>query len=129
MSNQKPTRFQRANDRIDALVNDPLIAEDVRRFAAERQSLNRIYARGLAEIRKAGNLTQKDMADALDTDQGSVSRIEHRDDLLLSTLRQYLVAAGVEHPKIVAEKDGLEIILELDSFNNDTPDGPRSPVI
>ncbi|MCH9731995.1 MAG: helix-turn-helix domain-containing protein [Actinomycetia bacterium] len=111
-------RPRRANERIDALVDDPLIAEDLRRCAAERESRNRIYARGLAEIRKAGNMTQRELADLLGTDQGTVSRIERRDDLLLSTLRHYLVATGAEHPKIIAEKDGLEIVLDLDSFKD-----------
>ncbi|MEU2237644.1 hypothetical protein, partial [Streptomyces vietnamensis] len=39
-----------------------------------------------------------------------------RDDLLLSTLRQYLAAAGAVHAKIVVEKEGVEITLDLDSF-------------
>lgn len=116
MTDEKRTRFRRANKKIDELVNNPLIAEDVRRYAAERETVNRIYARGLAEIRKASNLTQQEMATLLNTDQGTVSRIERRDDLLLSTLRQYLAATGAQHPKIVVEKDGVEIALELDSF-------------
>ena len=110
------TRFRRADDRINKLVSDPLIADDVRRHRTERETVNRIYAEGLADIRKASNLTQQQVAAALDTDQGTVSRIERRDDLLLSTLRQYLAATGAEHPKIVIEKDGVEITLDLDSF-------------
>jgi hypothetical protein len=62
MTDEKRTRFRRANKKIDELVNNPLIAEDVRRYAAERETVNRIYARGLAEIRKASNLTQQEMA-------------------------------------------------------------------
>lgn len=110
------TRFIRGNDRVDRLVADPLIAEDVARYAAERAEVNRIYAQGLADIRKAGNLTQTEVAKILDTDQGTVSRIENRDDLLLSTLRQYLAATGAVHAKIVVEKEGVEITLDLDSF-------------
>lgn len=108
--------FRNMNDRIDQLVNDPLIADDVRRHAAERDHLNRIYAEGLADIRRAGNLTQKQIAEALSTDQGTVSRIERRNDLLLSTLRDYLAAAGAERSRIVVEKDGVEISLNLDAF-------------
>jgi len=108
--------FHRMNDRIDELMNSPLIAEDVRRYAAEREHVNRVYAQGLADIRRAGKLTQQQLADALDTDQGTVSRIERRHDLLLSTLRDYLVAAGVEHSRIVVEREGVEIVLDLDSF-------------
>lgn len=110
------TRFTRANDRIDNLASDPLIADDVRRYRDEREAVNRVHAQGLADIRKASNLTQQQVAAALDTDQGTVSRIERREDLLLSTLRQYLAATGAEHPKIVIEKEGVEITLDLDSF-------------
>jgi DNA-binding transcriptional regulator YiaG len=117
MSDTARTRFRRANRRIDELVNDPLIAEDVARYGAEREHTNRVYARGLAEIRKASNLTQQQLAVLLETDQGTVSRIERRDDLLLSTLRDYLEAAGAHHPRIVVEKDGVEIALDLNTFD------------
>lgn len=110
------TRFRRANERIARLAEDPLIANDVRPFAAERECVNRIHARGLADIRKASKLTQQQLAQLLGTDQGTISKIERRDDLLLSTLRQYLAATGAVHPKIVVEKDGVEITLELDTF-------------
>jgi len=68
------------------------------------------------QIRKASNLTQQQLAVLLNTDQGTISRIERRDDLLMSTLREYLWAAGARHPRIVVDKDGVEIALELDSF-------------
>lgn len=109
-------RFRRANERIARLVDDPLIADDVQAFAAERERVNRIHASGLADIRKASKLTQQQMARLLGTDQGTISKIERRDDLLLSTLRQYLAATGAVHPKIVVEKDGVEITLELNMF-------------
>ena len=109
-------RFRRMNNRIDELVSDPLIADDVRSHAAERENVNRVYAEGLADIRRAGNLTQQQIAEALSTDQGTVSRIERRHDLLLSTLRDYLKAAGIEHSRIVVERDGIEISLDLDAF-------------
>lgn len=113
--NDKKT-FRRMNDRIDELVNSPLIADDVRRYAAEREHVNHVYAQGLADIRRAGDLTQHQLAVALSTDQGTVSRIERRHDLLLSTLRDYLVAAGAERSRIVVERDGVEISLDLDTF-------------
>ncbi len=116
MKNTDHPRFSRANDRIERLSAKPSIASDVSRFAEERAIVNRVYAQGLADIRKAGNLTQQQVADALHTDQGTISRIERRDDLLLSTLRQYLTATGAQHPKIVVEKDGVEITLDLDTF-------------
>jgi DNA-binding transcriptional regulator YiaG len=117
MTEKSRTRFRRANQRIAELARDPLIADDVRRYAAEREHVNQVYAQGLAEIRKASNLTQQQMATLLNTDQGTVSRIERRSDVLLSTLRHYLAAAGAQHPRIVVEKDGVEISLDLDALS------------
>ena len=48
----------------------------------------------LQQVRKAFNLTQNTIAKALDMEQESISRIERRADLLLSTLRDYIGAMG-----------------------------------
>ena len=73
------------------------------KLPAERRS--RIEARAqelvaeektLAELRKAQKLTQAKMARKLGIKQESVSNIENRADLLLSTLRNYVRAAGGE---------------------------------
>lgn len=47
------THFRSANDRIAQLVDDPLVADNVRQFAAERERVNEISEdrrrRGLRE--------------------------------------------------------------------------------
>lgn len=48
----------------------------------------------LRELRKARRLTQVRMAKALGITQDSVSRLEQRSDLLLSTLRRTIEAMG-----------------------------------
>jgi DNA-binding XRE family transcriptional regulator len=48
----------------------------------------------LRDLRKARALTQARMAEVLNIGQDSVSRIEKRTDLLLSTLRGYVAAMG-----------------------------------
>lgn len=48
----------------------------------------------LRDLRKAHDLTQERMAELLDIGQDSVSRLEQRSDLLLSTLRSYVDAMG-----------------------------------
>ena len=48
----------------------------------------------LAELRRARKLTQVRMAQALGITQDSVSRLEKRSDLLLSTLRKTVKAMG-----------------------------------
>lgn len=50
----------------------------------------------LRDIRKARELTQERMAELLKIRQDSVSRLEKRTDLLLSTLRSYIEAMGGE---------------------------------
>ncbi|MEM8777486.1 MAG: XRE family transcriptional regulator, partial [Cyanobacteria bacterium P01_G01_bin.49] len=50
----------------------------------------------LRDIRKARELTQERMAELLKIPQDSVSRLEKRSDLLLSTLRSYVQAMGGE---------------------------------
>lgn len=48
----------------------------------------------LQEIRKAMNLTQKEVAEKLHIAQDGVSRLEKRSDLMISTLRKYIEAMG-----------------------------------
>lgn len=48
----------------------------------------------LEEIRKARQMTQAKLADALGVNQGEVSKIEHRTDIYLSTLASYVEALG-----------------------------------
>ena len=59
----------------------------------------------LPEIRRAAGRTQVELATALNTSQGQVSRIERQSDLLLSTLRAYLTALGVEASLVMSVGD------------------------
>lgn len=53
-----------------------------------------LAAMPLEEIRKARQMTQAKLADALGVNQGEVSKIEHRTDIYLSTLASYVEALG-----------------------------------
>jgi len=55
-----------------------------------------IAAIDLAELRGARNLTQEELAERLQISQSNVSRLEYRDDILVSTLRQVVEAMGGE---------------------------------
>ena len=59
----------------------------------------------LQDLRKAFGLTQVQMAKKLNIGQDSVSRVEKRADMLLSTLRGYVEAMGGEL-NLVAEFPG-----------------------
>jgi transcriptional regulator with XRE-family HTH domain len=56
----------------------------------------------LAELRRTAGVTQVQLADALATSQGQISRIERQSDMLLSTLSAYLTALGVKASLVVS---------------------------
>lgn len=53
-----------------------------------------LAAMPLEELRKARQMTQLKLAETLGVNQSEVSRIEHRADLYLSTLSEYVEALG-----------------------------------
>jgi DNA-binding XRE family transcriptional regulator len=65
-----------------------------RRRIAARAATLMAEEKSLQELRQAHKLTQKRMAEVLGVGQDSVSRLEQRSDLLLSTLRGYVEALG-----------------------------------
>ena len=56
----------------------------------------------LNDIRRAAGRTQVELATAMNTSQGQISRIERQSDLLLSTLITYLTALGVRATLVVS---------------------------
>jgi DNA-binding transcriptional regulator YiaG len=48
----------------------------------------------LYELRHAEAVSQAELAGRLDVTQGAISKLEHSDDVRVSTLRQYLEALG-----------------------------------
>lgn len=48
----------------------------------------------LAELRQSQGKTQREVAETLGVSQANVSRIEHEEDVYLSTLRSYAEALG-----------------------------------
>ncbi|BAZ37725.1 putative transcriptional regulator [Calothrix sp. NIES-4101] len=65
----------------------------------------------LQDIRKARELTQERMAELLGVRQDSVSKLEKRTDLLLSTLRGYLNAMGGELELVVKFSDRPPVVI------------------
>ena len=65
----------------------------------------------LRELRKARKLTQVRMAKALGVTQDSVSRLEKRTDLLLSTLRKTVRAMGGNLSLIAEFPDRAPVVL------------------
>ena len=105
--------FRNGNDRLDALLAKRGMKERVAEIQEASAREDRIFALNLATIRKAAELTQDDLAQRLGIDQSVVSKTERREDMLLSTLMDYLSAAGVEDAKMVVHVNGREIELDL----------------
>ncbi len=76
----KPEHQARAKERADAIL----------------------AAMPLQELRRARQLSQQILAKTMDTTQGEVSKLEHRTDAYISTLRSYVEAMN-GHLRIVAE--------------------------
>jgi DNA-binding XRE family transcriptional regulator len=71
----------------------------------------------LKDLRQAAQQTQEQLAIALGVGQDTISRLEHRSDMLLSTLRHYvesmggkleLVAQFPNRPPVVIDHLGME---------------------
>lgn len=76
------------------------------RAAVERHAEELIAEElSLRDLRKALNLTQAAMAKRLKKGQDMVSRIEQREDLLLSTLQGYVKSLGGELELVARFKD------------------------
>jgi transcriptional regulator with XRE-family HTH domain len=93
---------------------DPASRSDNRQRV--RQELRRM---ALDELRSAKQLTQADMAEMLDVPQSSISRIERRADMYLSTLRNYIQAmGGVLQIQAVFPDGGAVVINQLGDYEN-----------
>jgi DNA-binding XRE family transcriptional regulator len=100
-----------------------------RRKIATRAATLVAEEKSLQELRQAHKLTQKRMAQVLGIGQDSVSRLEKRSDLLISTLRGYVEALG-GRLSLVAEFPNQEPVIlmgiaALDSGANSAGSGRR----
>jgi len=65
-----------------------------RREKIARRVKETLAAMPLEELRRARQMTQERLAETLGVNQSEVSKIEHRADLYLSTLSEYVEALG-----------------------------------
>jgi DNA-binding XRE family transcriptional regulator len=91
--------LQAKMDPASRLDNTQRVREELQRMALE-------------ELRSAKQLTQSDMAEMLDVPQSSISRIEQRADMYLSTLRNYIHAVGGELRIQAVFRDGGTVVID-----------------
>ncbi|MBD7998260.1 helix-turn-helix domain-containing protein [Oerskovia jenensis] len=110
--------FVRGNDRLTGYLRTPERAQAVAAIRKEMDTEDRAYALNLAAIRKAADLTQKQLGERLGVGQNTVSRTERRSDVLWSTLVDYLSAAGGSDITLAVTINGQRIELDLDASHH-----------
>ena len=107
---EKAKKVGERKTKMKKTLNDYLQALPKERRAKVEQRAKEILAEEmtLQELRKAIHQSQQKLAQVLKVQQGEISKIEHRTDMYVSTLRDYIQAMG----------GTLEIIA---SFPNRTP--------
>jgi len=99
---------------------------EAKRTAVQRRADELIAEElSLRDLRKALDLTQNDIAKRLKKGQDMVSRIEQRDDLLLSTLQGYVKSLGGELELICRFKNRAAVRVRAGSSE---PSGGRKSV-
>lgn len=97
-------KTRKFSDLIEPIKRDP-----VRRERMEEMKRAMRDAQRLGELRLARAATQIDVAARMNVSQANISRIEHQDDLYLSTLRGYVEALGGELEVMAKFPDGETI--------------------
>jgi len=100
-------------------------------MGTERQTRNAeratalLAAMDLAELRSALAVTQEELGERLSIAQSNVSRLERRDDMLISTLSEVVQALGGELKVTAVFPEGS---VEITQFLEEADRGPmRSP--
>jgi transcriptional regulator with XRE-family HTH domain len=108
--------FETANERVRAaretLLREPLANEAHQRLGDEIALRVEGKRAKLAEVRRAVGLTQQQLAETLGMDQGEISRLEHRENVHLTTLSRFIEATGGEL-RVVARYGTTEIELAI----------------
>jgi DNA-binding transcriptional regulator YiaG len=84
-----------------------------RREKINAMTKNMLAEMPMHELRRARQLSQEQLAHVLDIKQGSVSKLERRTDLYISTLRRYIEAMGGELTLQARFPEGAVTITQL----------------
>jgi ribosome-binding protein aMBF1 (putative translation factor) len=93
-------------------LSAPINADPERRARVEQISREYDAILALADLREALGVTQAELAKVLEVSQPRVSRLEHKEDVYLSTLENYIEALG-GHLKLEAVFEDRSIELTL----------------
>ncbi len=80
----------------------------------------------LQELRQARQMSQETLAQILGGRQASVSKLEHRTDMYVSTLRSYIEAMGGELEIVARFPDGDVKIKQFTDIDQGLPQGGKT---
>ncbi len=103
-----------ANKFSDLRAKMPL--EDQVRAAERTAELLREMS--LNELRLSRQLSQEELADTLESSQSSISKLERREDVFVSTLRRYIESMGGELDIIARFPDGSVRINQFSAISD-----------
>src|SRR5580693_4198033 len=106
IGSEELNRMARNFKELQAKMDPASRADNAQRVREELQRM------ALEDLRGAKQLTQSDMAEMLDVPQSSISRIEQRTDMYLSTLRNYIHAVGGELRIQAVFPDGGAVVID-----------------
>ena len=100
------------------LLRNKMSPEAQRRV--EAKTLKMLEEMPLQELRQARSLTQEQMAKILRVKQASVSKLERRTDMYISTLRTYVKAMGGNLEIVAQFPEGDVRIAQFEDLDKDT---------
>lgn len=92
---------------------DPAFRALVEEVEADQRQWAREYRSTLVALRKALHVTQSEVAERTGATQPEVSRLERRDDVLVSTLRAFVGALGADLELVARFADGHVVRIDL----------------
>ena len=91
------------------------------RARAEKRSKEMLAEMPLCEVRHAREMTQKQLAEILRINQASVSKLERRTDMYISTLRSVIEAMGGQLEITAVFRDGAFRINLFEDLDETAP--------
>lgn len=116
--------FAPADDVFDALESIAGINDDLPERLKAREQMEREHLIGLATIRQVAALTQAEVAARMGVKQTSISRLENRADVLLSTMKAYFDAVGAEATITIRIGNAVHEVLLTELATSHTTEEP-----
>src|SRR5438874_3211852 len=94
-----------------SILRDKMTPENQKRVKDKTEQL--LKEMPMNELRLARQMSQERLAEALGKKQASISKLEHRTDMYISTIRSYIEAMGGQLKIVAHFPDGDVVITQF----------------